>query len=107
VAADADPATGYQVLVDGQKMVIGGTSAAAPLWAALVCLLAQATGRKLGLLQTGLYPPAAGQPATGFRDITQGSNGDYSAGPGWDACTGLGVPIGTDLLTALQTPPAQ
>ncbi len=103
VAADADPATGYQVLVDGQKMVIGGTSAAAPLWAALVCRLAQGTGRGLGLVQTGLYPSAAGQAATGFRDITQGSNGDYSAGPGWDACTGLGVPVGTDLLTALRS----
>jgi kumamolisin len=42
----------------------------------------------------------------GFRDITTGGNGAYRAGPGWDACTGLGVPVGTDLLTALSEPPA-
>lgn len=94
VAGDADPATGYQVLVDGQQQVIGGTSAVAPLWAALVCRLAQGTGRKLGQLQPTLY-----SATTGFRDITSGSNGDYSAGPGWDACTGLGVPVGSELLT--------
>jgi kumamolisin len=105
VAADADPATGYQVLIDGQQQVIGGTSAAAPLWAALVCRLTQATGRRLGVLQTGLYPAAAGQVAAGFRDVTSGSNGDYSAAAGWDACTGLGVPVGSALLTALKSAP--
>jgi kumamolisin len=99
VAGDADPATGYQVLVDGQQQVIGGTSAVAPLWAALVCRLAQGAGRKLGQLQPTLY-----SASTGFRDITSGSNGDYSAGPGWDACTGLGVPVGSDLLSAFSAP---
>ena len=44
---------------------------------------------------------AAAQPAPGFRDITSGSNGAYSAGPGWDACTGLGSPNGTALLGRL------
>ncbi len=103
VAGHADPATGYQVLVDGQQMVVGGTSAVAPLWAALICRLAQATGTSFGLLQTRLYAGAgAGTPAPGFRDITSGSNGAYSAGPGWDACTGLGSPDGTALLTRLR-----
>jgi kumamolisin len=37
----------------------------------------------------------------GFRDITSGNNGAYQARPGWDACTGLGVPNGTQLLAAL------
>lgn len=98
VAGDADPATGYQVLVDGQQQVVGGTSAVAPLWAALVCRLAQQAGRKLGLLQPALYAGvAAGAAAPGFRDVTTGNNGDFAAGSGWDACTGLGVPVGTDL----------
>jgi kumamolisin len=102
VAGNADPATGYQVLVDGQQSVIGGTSAVAPLWAALVSRLTQATGSRLGLLQQPLYAgvePA--QAAGGVRDITHGNNGAYSAAPGWDACTGLGVPTGTALLARL------
>jgi len=97
VAADADPQTGYQVFVDGTAMVIGGTSAVAPLWAALVCRLAQSLGTPLGLIQPKLYAATSG-----FRDITQGNNGAFQAGPGWDACTGLGVPVGDALLTALR-----
>jgi kumamolisin len=108
VAADADPETGYQVYVDGQAMVIGGTSAVAPLWAALTCRLAQSLGRPLGLLQPLLYASVTpGHTAPGFRDITSGSNGAYSAGPGWDACTGLGSPEGTALLAALQAAGSQ
>jgi kumamolisin len=99
VAGNADPATGYQVLVDGQQAVIGGTSAVAPLWAALICRLAQAAGSKFGLIQETLYAGIQpGQDAPGFQDITTGNNGAYSAGPGWDACTGLGSPDGTALL---------
>ena len=107
VAGNADPATGYQVLVDGNSTVIGGTSAVAPLWSALICRLAQATGSRFGLIQQRLYAgvlPA--QAAPGFQDITSGSNGAYSAGPGWDACTGLGSPNGSALLTRLSSPPA-
>jgi hypothetical protein len=48
IAADADPVTGYQVRVDGQNTVIGGTSAVAPLWAALVALLNQSLGKSVG-----------------------------------------------------------
>jgi kumamolisin len=102
VAGNADPQTGYQVLVDGTRTVYGGTSAVAPLWAALVARLAQSTGKKFGLLQPLLYDGvAAGKSAPGFNDITSGSNGAYSAGPGWDPCTGLGSPSATDLLTRL------
>jgi kumamolisin len=102
VAGDADPRTGYQVYVDGQAQVIGGTSAVAPLWAGLVARLAQATGAKLGLLPPKLYAGVqSGQPATGLRDITSGSNGGYSAHAGWDACTGLGTPVGTALVKRL------
>lgn len=104
VAADADPRTGYQVLVDGAQLVIGGTSAVAPLWAALVARVVQATGRPLGLLNPALYAGvSAGAPVAGLRDIVSGSNGTYSAGPGWDACTGLGVPDGAALLARLQS----
>jgi kumamolisin len=100
VAGCADPATGYQVRVDGQSMVVGGTSAVAPLWAGLISRMAQSTGKPFGLLQPVLYAGVtAGTAAPGFRDITSGSNGDYSAGPGWDACTGLGSPEGSTLLT--------
>ena len=103
VAGVADPQTGYQVRVDGKDLVIGGTSAVAPLWAALVARLAQSTGRRFGLLQPALYGTlTAGAVPPGFRDITSGSNGAYSAGNGWDPCTGLGVPDGTALLTALR-----
>ena len=103
VAGNADPSTGYQVLVDGQSKVVGGTSAVAPLWAALVSRLAQAAGQPFGLIQPILYagvPPGAAAP--GFKDITSGNNGAYSAGPGWDACSGLGSPDGTALLTRLK-----
>jgi len=102
VAGNADPETGYQVLVDGQGTVVGGTSAVAPLWAALICRLAQATGKSFGLMQPLLYAGVTARTAaTGFRDITSGNNGAYAAGPGWDACTGLGTPDGPALLAML------
>ncbi|HWE88848.1 MAG TPA: S53 family peptidase [Pseudonocardiaceae bacterium] len=102
VAGDADPQTGYQVRVDGSDQVYGGTSAVAPLWAALICRLAQLAGKKFGLLQPLIYAGVtAGAPAAGFRDITTGNNSAYTAGNGWDACTGLGVPDGTTLLGVL------
>lgn len=102
VAGNADPVSGYKIVVDGQQTVVGGTSAVAPLWAGLIARLAQSTGKKFGLLQTPLYSGvAAGEPTDGFNDITSGNNGVYSAGPGWDACTGLGSPNGTELLKRL------
>ncbi len=104
IAAVADPQTGYQVIVDGQSAVIGGTSAVAPLWAGLVCRLVQLTGRPLGLVQPILYAGSAPGTATpGLRDITGGSNGAYSATAGWDACTGLGVPEGSALLDVVRS----
>jgi kumamolisin len=97
VAADADPLTGYQVLVDGERTVIGGTSAVAPLWAALIARCNQSLGGALGDVHGLLYQ--IGESA--FHDITQGNNGAYQAGPGWDPCTGLGSPNGQALLSAL------
>jgi kumamolisin len=109
IAGDADPNTGYQVrLVGGQSEVIGGTSAVSPLWAGLIALVNQRLA-KLGKPHAGFVnpvlfsvPPGAGV----FHDIVKGDNdvegiGKYKAGTGWDPCTGLGSPNGTQLLTAL------
>jgi len=98
VAGDADPATGYQIHVDGKNAVFGGTSAVAPLWAALTALINQQLGKHVGFLNTALYAKGA----SALHDITSGNNGAYQAGPGWDACTGLGSPSGQALLTALK-----
>lgn len=99
VAGDADPQSGYQVRVDGQDMVIGGTSAVAPLWAGLIALMNQKLPRPVGFLNPLLYGSLSGRKL--MRDITTGNNGAYKAGPGWDACTGWGSPDGAKLLKAL------
>jgi len=93
VAANADPATGYQVLVDGQKLVFGGTSAVAPLMAGLIALLNQKNKKRAGFVNPRLYTT----PQKYCRDITEGNNITtstklgYTAAKGWDACTGWGV----------------
>lgn len=85
VAANADPNTGYVIIVHGQSTVVGGTSAAAPLYAGLFASF----GTKLGFVTPILW-----QNQRAFFDITDGNNGLYNAGPGPDACTGIGSPIG-------------
>ena len=104
VAGDADPTTGYNVVVDGNGTVIGGTSAVAPLWAGLTALLNQALNKPIGFLNPLLYTQSV---VLALNDISQGSNGGYSASQGWDPCTGQGTPNGTKLLGALQNPTAQ
>jgi kumamolisin len=105
VAGNADPETGYQVFADGQAGVVGGTSAVAPLWAGLIARLNQLLGTPVGFVNPLLYGQVASAKA--FHDITKGNNditgqiGGYPAGPGWDACTGLGSPDGTAIATAL------
>jgi kumamolisin len=103
VAANADPDTGYNMLVDGQLEVAGGTNAAAPLWAGLIVLLNQKLNRRLGFANPLLYNI---DQSRGFRDITMGNNGAYTATYGWDCLTGLGTPMGGPLLQALQGQPA-
>lgn len=100
VAGDADPSTGFNVIVDGAPNVIGGTSAVAPLWAGLVARLNQSLGKPVGYLNPLIY--AASEEAT-FHDITSGNNNGYTAKAGWDPCTGLGSPNGTKLLAALKS----
>jgi kumamolisin len=99
VAGDADPGTGYNILVDGQRAVFGGTSAVAPLWAGLIAILNQQMGKPIGFLNPLIYQQAV--EAAAFHDISEGSNGTFTAAPGWDPCTGLGSPDGNQLLGAL------
>jgi len=101
IAGDADPVTGYDVLVDGQTFAIGGTSAVAPLMAGLIALLNQKLSKPVGPLNPTLYNLQKTGKAV-CRDITEGNNGSFSAAAHWDACTGLGVLNGTALLGALQ-----
>ena len=98
VAGDADPTTGYTIRVDGQTMVIGGTSAVAPLWAGLVAVANRQLGTQVGFIQPAIY---AAKAASAFNDTTHGNNGAFSAGPGWDACSGLGSPIAGKLIPLL------
>ncbi|MGX4801212.1 S53 family peptidase [Bradyrhizobium guangdongense] len=111
VAGDADPATGYQIFLNGVMTTIGGTSAVAPLMAGLIARINEATTKKFGKTVGFINPLIYASHAQGvFRDITVGNNditgslhGMYKAGPGWDACSGLGVPNGAalqDLLAA-------
>lgn len=104
VTGNADPVTGYDIVVDGSDEVVGGTSAVAPLWAGLIALLNQQLGTNLGFINPTLY--SLGESV--FNDITSGNNDDgglgyYSAGPGWDPCSGLGSPNATALLSALSS----
>jgi kumamolisin len=99
VAGDASPETGYNVFFGGQSGVIGGTSAVAPLWAALIALLNQQRGSNIGFANPTLYKNAE----NGFHDIDQGNNGSFSADTGWDACTGLGSPNGNQLSAIFAT----
>ena len=100
VAAVADPLTGVVIMhVSGTKLEpIGGTSASAPLWASLIAILNQGLNARCGFLNPILYDKAANGV---LNDITSGNNGAYAAGPGWNACTGLGTPNGQRLLHAL------
>ena len=96
VAAEADPETGYEIVVRGSPTVVGGTSAVAPLYAGLFA----AFGRKLGFVTPILW-----SNHLAFTDIAVGDNGHFRARVGPDACTGLGVPIG-DRIAALFEAPA-
>lgn len=106
VAANADPATGYYVRAGGTFSVTGGTSAAAPLWAALIARCNALNGKRAGNFNALLYSHVG--PSKLLQDIVAGNNdaynqldGQYAAGPGWDACTGWGTPDGTALQKAL------
>jgi kumamolisin len=94
------------VLVGGVETTGAGTSGGTPLWAGLVARLAEGVGRPLGWLNPAIYRR---EFRTAFRDIAHGDNRmlpgaarSYRARKGWDCCTGLGTPIGTELLRVLR-----
>lgn len=96
IAGNADPDTGYIIMVDGQDTVVGGTSAVAPLMLALHALLWESNGGKpFDLMELILANPQV------CFDVTSGDNGGFRAGPGRDECTGIGVPDGAKLVEAL------
>jgi kumamolisin len=96
IAGDADPQSGYNVRVDGQDTIIGGTSAVAPLWAGLIALINAKKGSPVGFINPALY-----KNDTTLNDVRQGNNGSFAASGAWDACTGLGSPIGAKLANVL------
>lgn len=109
VASVADPNTGAYVTLGGVQNVFGGTSWSSPTWAGFCALINQARANvnlpSVGLLGPRIYPLLG---TTNFRDITSGSNG-FSAGPGYDLVTGIGVPSVQTLaqtLVGVQTVPA-
>jgi kumamolisin len=100
VAAAAAEVPGYRTILNSQTLVQSGTSAATPLWAGLIALANAQLGQAVGLINPLLYAnPAA------FRQVTEGNNREgeigYNAGPGWNACTGLGTPRGAAIIAAL------
>jgi kumamolisin len=102
VAGDAAPGTGYRLVVGGKTQVVGGTSAVAPLWAGLTALINQGTSKPVGFFLEFLYAnPGSLRQITQGNNIPSNSKVGYDAGPGWNACTGLGVPNGEALLEAL------
>ena len=105
VALDSDPGTGYSIYY-GKWMVIGGTSCAAPLWAAFNSLVNQGrvtqNSSVLGFPNPALYTVAgSANYSADFHDIVTGKNGHYPAVPGYDDVTGLGSFNGANLLADL------
>ncbi|MDQ6836432.1 MAG: S53 family peptidase [Actinomycetota bacterium] len=88
VSLDADPESGYRVIVSGTEQVIGGTSASAPAWQGIWARAQGARSGALGFAGPVIYNT---EPATAYHDITLGSNG-FPATPGWDYATGRGTP---------------
>jgi kumamolisin len=107
VSADADPYTGYLIYYRGGWTGAGGTSAAAPLWAAFMALVNASSacgGIPVGFANPALYAAAGSRYASDFGDITAGNNdytgtnrGAFAAGLGYDMASGLGTPIGSSL----------
>jgi len=114
VSLNADPNTGYSIYYNGQWTIFGGTSCAAPLWAAFTACVNQelAANQKpvLGFANPALYALAAGSTyAVDFHDITSGDNLHYTANKGYDNATGWGSFNGSNLFASLTrsspTPP--
>ncbi len=98
VAAQVVP--GYTVFFNGTKFAMGGTSAVAPMWAALAARLNERLGHPIGFFAPLLYRSA---PGLSLRDVTTGGNDRFRCTAGWDPCTGLGVPAGDNIERALRS----
>ena len=113
VSADADIATGYDIYWNHRWTVFGGTSAAAPTWAALAALAnssAACSGRTVGFVNPALYQAARTSYGSYFNDVTSGNNSyggvtGFNAGTGYDMASGLGSPKGAAVAAAMCTPP--
>jgi subtilase family serine protease len=88
VSGNADPNTGYLIYIQGQKWLIGGTSAVSPLWSAYAARINQIYSMNIGFLQPLLYA----SPTYVLTDITSGNNGGYNALVGYDLASGFGSP---------------
>jgi kumamolisin len=98
VAALGDPITGYIISVNGQRIIVGGTSAVSPLYSALYALILEyrnTTKKPPPDFLKAIYKNA--KPMKLFRDIIAGNNSYYEATVGYDCCTGLGSPNGIAL----------
>lgn len=101
VAGKADFYNAYEIFLAGRSWALGGgTSSAAPMWAALLARFNQALRHRVGWLTPLLYRPDL---ARCQQDIAHGGNGLFPATPGWDAATGWGTPDGEALLAALRS----
>ncbi|MDP4171413.1 MAG: protease pro-enzyme activation domain-containing protein [Bacillota bacterium] len=103
VSADADPSTGYSIYSKGAWTVVGGTSAAAPLWAGIAALnnqYAAANGKaNLGQANPTLYKTFnTTQSYPAFHDVTSGNNLYYPATAGYDMASGIGTPDAYNLI---------
>jgi len=96
VAAIADPNTGVVFLINGQYEIIGGTSVASPViagfLAAINCQI---------FINPKLYNQTSQEIATSYHDVRSGTNGGFSAGSGYDNCTGWGSINGVNLSAIL------
>ena len=98
----------FWFLKNGSPGTVGGTSAAAPLWAGFTALINQEAARRgqppIGFLNPAIYALGKGPVAsyrTAFHDIVTGSNHKYDAVAGYDLCTGWGTPTGSNTINAL------
>ncbi len=109
VSAAADPFTGLGIYLNGQWTMAGGTSASAPVWAALMAIANQTAGHPLGFINPGLYKLANSSTyQQDFHDVVEGNNTNlaaqvqgYPAVSGWDPVTGLGTPNAEKLIPDL------
>ncbi len=101
VSLDANPNTGVLVVVSGETYKLGGTSIATPMWAGIIAIMDNYFHRSLGFINPLFYQISRTKYYTSaFTQITSGNNDYYYATPGWNAVTGLGTPLVSNLINA-------